>query len=120
MKTTTTKATSKKPATSRRDDAPARDSEDYMYKLYTKQLPSHSYDDMMNLLYAADLGDDDFEFRDSRLGTQVWVHRELPKSPAGKRAKKALDALPNVAPKPKRKRPAPKVVTCPTCGCVRR
>ena len=109
-----------KTTTNRRSAAPARDSEDYMYKLYTKQLPDDSYDDMMNLLYAADLGDDDFEFRDSRLGTQVWVHRELPKSPAGKRAKKALDALPNVAPKPKRKRPAPKVVTCPTCGCVRR
>ena len=76
-----------KTTTNRRSDAPARDSEDYVYKLYNKQLPSHSYDDMMDLLYSANLGDDDFEFRTARLGTQVWVHRELPKSAAGKRAK---------------------------------
>jgi len=106
----------------RRSSAPARDSEDYMYKLHSKVVPNEEqYREVVRLLFAAGFDDrDDFELKVGKRGTSiVHVHRELPRSAAGKKLAKIFAALPDFV-APKRKRRVQKVVTCPTCGCVRR
>lgn len=93
----------------RRTD-PVRDDADYEYKLYSKVVPSQGEsEDLSDMLYAAGLGDDDFEVKVGKGGTYtVFVHRELPRSAAGKAAKRALDSYPDAAePSPRGKRSSP-------------
>lgn len=110
-----------KTTTNRRSSAPARDSEDYVYKRHNKVVPNEQYKEVVRLLFAAGFDDrDDFELKVGKRGTSiVHVHRELPRSAAGKKLAKIFAALPDFV-SPKRKRRVQKVVTCPTCGCVRR
>lgn len=92
----------------RRTD-PVRDDADYEYKLYSKVVPSQGEsEDLSDMLYAAGLGDDDFEVKVGKGGTYtVFVHRELPRSAAGKAAKRALDSYPDVVAAPRRGSRAP-------------
>lgn len=86
---------------------PVRDDDTYEYKLYSKVVPSQdAQEDLSDMLYAAGLGDDDVEINVGKGGTYtVFVHRELPRSAAGKAAKRALDSYPDVAvSKPRGKR----------------
>lgn len=87
----------------RRTD-PTRDDDTYEYKLYGKVVPSQGEEeDLSDMLYAAGLGEDDFEVKVGKGGTYtVFVHRELPRSAAGKAAKRALDSYPDVVASPRR------------------
>lgn len=112
-----------KTTTNSRSSAPARDSADYVYKRHSKVVPNEEqYKEVVRLLFAAGFDDrNDFELKvGPKRGTSiVHVHRELPRSAAGKKLAKIFAGMPDFVP-PKRKRRVQKVVTCPTCGCVRR